>query len=63
MYSTQKVLEVAREAETERAPKRPRGRPHKRPIIEIEEEEEDKVSDYSSITSEDKLAVLLQRNT
>ena len=56
MFSTQKVLEIAREAEAERPPKRPRGRPRKQPIVESEEEEEDKVLEYSSTTSEDELA-------
>lgn len=40
LYTTSKVLEVARAAEAKPVAKRPRGRPRKRPIEEIEDEEE-----------------------
>jgi uncharacterized glyoxalase superfamily protein PhnB len=40
VYSTEEVLNVAREAEAARAAKRPRGRPRKRPIEEVDHEEE-----------------------
>jgi hypothetical protein len=56
MYSTQKVLDIARDAESVRAVKRPRGRPCKRAKVEIKVVEEDKVLENSSTTSEDKLA-------
>ena len=52
VYSTQKVLDIARDAESVRAVKRPRGRPRKRAKVV----EEDEVSECSSITSEDELA-------
>jgi DDE superfamily endonuclease len=63
VYSTQKVLEVAREAEVVHGPKRPRGRPRKRPAVEIKEEAEDEVSEYLSTTSEEDVAVILRRFT
>ena len=56
VYSTQKVLDIARDAESVRAVKRPRGRPRKRAKVEIKVVEEDEVLEYSSITSEDELA-------
>jgi hypothetical protein len=56
VYSTQKVLDIARDAESARAAKRPRGRPRKRAKVEIEVVEEDEVSENSSTTSEDELA-------
>ena len=56
VYSTQKVLDIARDAESVMAPKRPRGRPRKRAKVEIEVVEEYKVSEYSSTTSGDELA-------
>jgi len=40
VYSTEEVLDVAREAEAARAAKKPRGRPRKRPIGEVDNEEE-----------------------
>ncbi|KFZ25223.1 hypothetical protein V502_00296, partial [Pseudogymnoascus sp. VKM F-4520 (FW-2644)] len=40
VYSTQDVLDVAREVETKPVAKRPRGRPRKRPVEEVEEEED-----------------------
>jgi hypothetical protein len=61
MFLTQKVLEIAREAEAERSVKRPRGRPRKQPVIVQEDEEADEVSEYSSITLEDELALMVRR--
>ncbi|KFZ23345.1 hypothetical protein V502_02176, partial [Pseudogymnoascus sp. VKM F-4520 (FW-2644)] len=40
VYSTQDVLDVAREVETKPVAKRPRGRLRKRPVEEVEEEED-----------------------
>ena len=54
VYSTQKVLDVAREAETKPVVKRLRGRPRKRPIEEIEDEEEAEILEDSSSTSEEE---------
>jgi hypothetical protein len=61
MYSTEKVLEIAREAEAERPAKRRRGRPRRQPIIKIESEEEDEVSDSLSTLSDDGIVVLVPR--
>ena len=61
VYSTEKVLEVAREAEAERPAKRRRGRPRRQPVIKIESEEEDEVLDSSSDTSDDGIVVLVPR--
>src|SRR5689334_10043310 len=52
VYSTAKVLEVAREAEAERPAKRRRAPPRRQATIKIESEEEDEVSDYSSTSSD-----------
>ena len=56
MYSTQKVLDIARDTESVRVVKRPRGRPCKRAKVEIKVVEEDKVLENLSIISEDELA-------
>ena len=56
VFSTEKVLEIAREEEAARPAKRARGRPRKPLIVEAELEEEDKVSVHSFTTSEDELA-------
>ena len=61
VFSTQQVLEIAREAEAERPAKRSRGRPRKRPVVEKEQEDEDEVSEYSHTTSEDELALVVRR--
>jgi hypothetical protein len=61
VYSTEKVLEIAREAEAERPAKRRRGRPRRQPIIKIESEEEDEVSDSLSTLSDDGIVVLVPR--
>ena len=61
VFSTQKVLEIAREAEAERPAKRPRRRPRKQPVVEIEKKEEDQISEYLFSTSEDELAIVLGR--
>ena len=61
MFSTHKVLEIAREAEAERPAKRLRGRPRKRPIIEIDEKKEDEVSDDLSIALDDGIVMLVSR--
>lgn len=56
VFSTEKVLEIAREEEAARPAKRARGRPRNKLIVRAELEEEDEVSVYSSTTSEDELA-------
>jgi DDE superfamily endonuclease len=61
VFSTEKVLEIAREAEGERPAKRPRRRPRRQPVIESDEEEVDEVSDYLSIASDDGIAVVVPR--
>ncbi|ELR04023.1 hypothetical protein GMDG_08974 [Pseudogymnoascus destructans 20631-21] len=40
VFSTEEVLKIVREAELKSTEKRPRGRPHKRPIEEVDEEVE-----------------------
>lgn len=63
VYSTQKVLDVAREAETKPIAKRPRGRPRKRPVKEIEDKEQFDIVDDLSSTSEDGLIECVARRT
>ena len=63
VYSTQKVLEVAREAERKSVAKRPRGRPRKRPIEEVEEQEEAEILNESSSASECESVVYVARTT
>ena len=61
MFSTSKVLEIAREAERERPVKRPRRRPRKQPVIESDEEEEVKLSEDSSVALDNGIVVLVPR--
>jgi hypothetical protein len=61
IFSTEKVLEIAREVERERPTKRRRGRPRRQPIIESDEEDVDEVSDDSSSTLNDGIVVLVPR--
>ena len=55
LYSSQKVLEIAQEAETKKVVKQPRRWPHKQPIEEIEEEEEENTLEDSISVSEVEL--------
>ncbi len=59
VFSTGKVLEIAREAEAERPAKRLRRRPRKQPIIKSDKEEEDKVLDYLSISLDNRIVILV----
>jgi hypothetical protein len=49
VYSTQKVLEVAWEEERKQVVKQPRGRPRKRPIEGVEEEDDADICIDSSL--------------
>ena len=55
VYSTQDILDIAREVETKPVAKRPRGRLYKRPIEEAEEEEEAEVLENSILALDNKL--------
>ena len=61
MFSTIKVLEVAREAEAGRPAKRPRRRPRQQVIIESDSEDVDEVSDCSSSSFGDGISVVVPR--
>ena len=61
VYSTTKVLEVAREAEKARLSKRPRRRPRRRVVIKSDSEDEDKVSGCSSSSFGDGISVVVPR--
>ena len=61
VFSTSKVLEIAREAEAERPAKRPRGRPRKQPVIVSDDEDKAEVSDDSSVALDDGIVVLVPR--
>ena len=61
VYSTDKVLKIARETEAERPTKRQRGRPHKQAVIESDKEDVDEVSDHSSVILDDGIVVLVPR--
>ena len=63
MFSTADVLKIAREAEEKPVAKRPRGRPRKQPIQEVEEEEEENEVLSSSANSESEESVIVVRNT
>lgn len=63
VYSTQDVLDVAREVETKLVAKRPRGRPRKRPVEEVEEEEDAEVLGNSSSASDNELVDYVARRT
>ena len=52
VYSTANVLRVARETEAKPTIKRPRGRPRKVPIVQIESDDEDRASSSSSSSLE-----------
>jgi hypothetical protein len=59
VYSTEKVLEIAREEEAGRPAKRRRGRPRRQSVIKIESEDEAEVSDNSSSSLDDGIVVLV----
>ena len=61
MFSTGKVLEIAREAEAERPAERLHERLHKQLIIKSDKEKEDKILDYLSISLEDGIVVVVPR--
>lgn len=63
VFSTADILKMAREAEEKPVAKRPRGRPRKQPIQEVEEEEEDNEVLSSSADSESEESVIVVRNT
>ncbi|KFY16725.1 hypothetical protein V492_01133 [Pseudogymnoascus sp. VKM F-4246] len=63
VFSTADVLKIAREAEEKLVAKRPRGRPRKQPIQEVEEEEEENEVLSSSANSESEESVIVVRNT
>ena len=63
VFSTADVLKIAREAEEKPVAKRPRGRPRKQPIQEVEEEEEENEVLSSSANSESEESVIVVRNT
>jgi DDE superfamily endonuclease/Tc5 transposase DNA-binding domain len=61
VYSTDKVLKVAREEEEARPAKRPRRRPRRRVVIKSDSEDEDEVSDCSSSSFGDGISVVVPR--
>ena len=61
VYSTEKVLEVAREEEEERAAKKARTRRRRQPSIKSEDEEEEEDSEYSFTTSDNDIVVVVPR--
>ncbi|KFZ24937.1 hypothetical protein V502_00572 [Pseudogymnoascus sp. VKM F-4520 (FW-2644)] len=63
VYSTQDVLDVAREVESKPVAKRPCGRLYKRPIKEVKEEEEVEVLENSLSTSDNELVDYVARRT
>lgn len=63
VYSSQKVLAIAREAEVKPIVKQPRGRPRKRAIMEVENEEEAEILDNLSSVSECESVVYVARTT
>ena len=52
MFSTEGVLEVAKQAEAALAAKKPHGRPPKRPITAVIEQEDDGIIEDSDEASE-----------
>jgi hypothetical protein len=52
VFSTKEVLKIVREAELKSTAKKPRGRPCKRPIEEVEEVEEQEEEEIGSSNSE-----------
>ena len=63
VYSTPEVLRVAREVESKPVAKRPRGRPRKRPIEEVADEDEAEELESSSSESESQLIESVARRT
>jgi DNA-directed RNA polymerase specialized sigma24 family protein len=57
------VLDVAQEVESKPVAKQPRGRPRKRPIEEVEEEEEVEVLENSLSASDNELVDYVARRT
>lgn len=62
VFSTADVLRIAREAEETTAAKRPRGRPRKRLIEEVKEEDKEEVISDST-NSESEGSVIVVRTT
>ncbi|ODQ70194.1 hypothetical protein LIPSTDRAFT_58111 [Lipomyces starkeyi NRRL Y-11557] len=63
VFSTEEVLKIVREAEEKPNAKRPRGRPRKLPIEEVDKLEEDEEVENSSIESELDLVDCVARRT
>ncbi|ODQ74657.1 hypothetical protein LIPSTDRAFT_70344 [Lipomyces starkeyi NRRL Y-11557] len=63
VFSTEEVLKIVREAEEKPKAKRPRGRPRKLPIEEVDKLEEDEEVENSSIESELDLVDCVARRT
>jgi len=63
VYSTANVLRVARETEAKRTAKRPRGRPRKALMVQIESDNEDEGSSSLSNISEVELEEYVGRRT
>jgi hypothetical protein len=63
VFSTADVLKIAQEAEKKPVAKRPRGRPRKQPIQEVEDKEEEEDILSSSTNSESEESVIVVRNT
>ena len=61
VFSTEEVLEVARQAEAALSAKKPRGRPPKRPIAAVIEEEDDQILEESDKASEHDCIVVAAR--
>ena len=61
VYSTEKVLEVAREEEEERAAKKARTRRRRQPSIKSEDEEEEEDSEYIFGSSDNDVVVVVPR--
>ena len=63
MFSTEEVLKIVREAEEKPKERRPRGRPRKHSIEEIDEEEEIEEVESSSSDSELEVDSCVARRT
>ncbi|KFY81186.1 hypothetical protein V499_00012 [Pseudogymnoascus sp. VKM F-103] len=63
VFSTKEVLNIVREADLKSTEKRPRGRPRKQPIEEVEEGEEEEEEDINSSHSESESEECVARRT
>ena len=63
VYSTQKVLNVAREAETKPVAKRARGRPRKHLIEEVDKKSEEEILSLSFCDSDSSIDTGVARRT